>query len=153
MKPKLKKVIIVFIVFVLPLISTTFFQFQLKKKPQEIFIFLTALPLILFYLKKVFKPYLYLILLFTSFMNFFIILYWLIDTLFPDRNLAKSIDGEPLGYVMDTTWVWVTPLAMATSFIIIEIYRRKMKRNKNLELSFTILLSLKTALMYYIMEN
>tara|TARA_B100000674_G_C37569715_1_gene791236 strand:+ start:244 stop:705 length:462 start_codon:yes stop_codon:yes gene_type:complete len=152
MKLNLKQILIVCTVFILPLISTTFLQFELKKKPQEIFIFLTALPIVFFFVKEIFKPYLYLILLFTSFINFFKILYWLIDTIFPYRNLVKSADGEPLGYVMDTTWVWGTPLAIVGSIIIIELYRRKIKRILNFELSFTILLSLKTALIYYLTE-
>ena len=152
MKLNLKQILIVCTVFILPLISTTFLQFELKKKPQETFIFLTALPIVFFFVKEIFKPYLYLILLFTSFINFFKIIYWLIDTIFPYRNLVKSADGEPLGYAMDTTWVWGTPLAIVGSIIIIELYRRKIKRILNFELSFTILLSLKTALIYYLTE-
>src|SRR5436305_10652753 len=135
-----KEGLLTIFVFLCLLITTAASQIHIKPTPQiEFFIFVLS-TLFAFLLRqyKVASVLFYILLFVTFYIGYFVSLNFIIDTLFPYRNISV-INGQKY-VVMDTWWIWTVPISIILSALTLRYYHKRIKRNYIIEAMFCILL-------------
>ncbi len=131
------------------IIGTGFMQAGLKNEPQVLMFLFGLLTLKSLFAKHSFKtsvPF-YILLGSMLYINIFILTNLIVGTINPDDGWF--VDNNGVRYrVMSMNWIWGVVAGIVLSPLTIILYHKKVKRNKILEISITIIFIVLTAIIY-----
>jgi hypothetical protein len=131
------------------IIGTGFMQTQLKNEPQIYMPLFGLLTLGSLFAKQPFKtsiPF-YLLLGTMLYINIFILTNQNVNIISPDHGYVVHSNWER-HRVMQMNWIWGVLAGLVLSPLTIVLYHKKIQRNKALEISFTTVFIILTAIIY-----
>ena len=131
------------------IIGTGFMQTQLKNEPQIYMLLFGLLTLGSLFAKQTFKtsiPF-YLLLGTMLYINIFILTNQIVNIISPDHGYVVDSNWER-HRVMQMNWIWAVLTGLVLSPLTIILYHKKIQRNKALEISFTAIFTILTAIIY-----
>ncbi len=142
--------ILIGLIFAGLIIGTGLMQPDLKSKPQVYMLLFGLLTLGSLFSKQPFQtsiPF-YILLGIMLYINFFMLTNFIVDTISPDDGWVVDNNGER-HRVMQMNWIWGVLAGLVLSPLTIFLYHKKKQRNKVLEISFTIIFIILTAIIYF----
>ena len=131
------------------IIGTGFMQTQLKNEPQIYMLLFGLLTLGSLFAKQPFKtsiPF-YLLLGTMLYINIFILTNQIVNIISPDHGYVVDSNWER-HRVMQMNWIWGVLAGIVLAPLTIILYHKKTQRNKALEISFTAIFTILTAIIY-----
>jgi hypothetical protein len=143
-----KSDILIGVLFICIIIGTAIMQTGLKEKPQWGMLLFALITLVFFFAKQNSIATILFYILFGTmlFINYFMLTNWSIGIINPDRGYV-IVDGIKRR-VMDMTWIWAVLVGFFLAPLSLFFYHKIKKRNRQLEISMTVLFLLVTAFIY-----
>ena len=137
------------LLFIGLLICTGYTQFDLKKEPQIYMLLFGILTLVSLFAKPPFRTGLpfFILLGVMCYISIFVLNIEIMNIINPEDGWITDSNGEKQR-VMRMNWIWGVFLGLLLSPILVTLYQRRIKRNTSLEIAFTTVFILVTAIIY-----
>lgn len=137
------------LLFLVLLICAGYLQFKLKRQPQIYMLLFGIVTLASLFAKPPFKTGLPFFILFgiMCYISIFVLNIEIMNIINPEDGWITDSNGEKQR-VMQMNWIWGVFLGLLLSPILVTLYQRRIKRNTSLEIAFTTVFILVTAIIY-----
>lgn len=138
------------IIFAGSLVGMGFMQTRLKDGPQLLLLAFGLLTVVSFYAKPPFRssvPF-YILLGAMLYTSIFLLVHLITNSIAPDTAWIIDAHGERRR-VMGMNWIWGVLAGLILSPLMLILYHRKVRRNRILEISLTVVFILSTGIIYF----
>jgi hypothetical protein len=131
------------------IIGAGFMQTQLKSSPQVFMLLFAIITLGSFFIKHQYKNSIlfYILLGAMVYINIFNLTNYFVSTINPDNNIFVDYNGQK-HQVMQMNWIWGVIVGCILSPLAIIFYDKKIQRNKLIEIIFTAVFIIMTAIIF-----